>query len=174
MKKAIILLIAIGSLNLPSAWAQINKPTTADSTTVIFVSKAIHGGMMEVAAGKLAASKGQRSDVKAFGARMVKDHSTANTKLMTLLRSRGIPYNVPRAMNAAMLNQSKGDKFDRAYVQMMVKDHEKDVAMFQKAAQSLPDSDVKAFAAQTLPILKEHLAMIKSIATHLHLSPASK
>jgi putative membrane protein len=170
MKKMIILFAAIGLLNLHSASAQINKPTMADSNTVVFVSKAIHGGMMEVAAGKLAASKGQRSDIKAFSAKMVKDHSTANTKLMTLLRSRGIPYNVPTAMNNnTILNQSKGDKFDRAYVQMMVKDHEKDVALFQKAAQTLPDPDVKAFAAQTLPILKEHLAMIKSIATNLHL-----
>jgi putative membrane protein len=174
MKKAIILLVAIGAFNFPLALAQVNKPTMADSTTVIFVSKAIRGGNMEVAAGKLAASKGQRADVKAFGARMVKDHSAANTKLMELVRSKSIPYNVPTPTNDAMLNQSKGADFDRHYVQMMVKDHEEDVAMFQKASVSLPDPNVRAFAAQTLPILKEHLAMIRSIAANLHLSPESK
>jgi predicted outer membrane protein len=66
MKKTIMLLVTIGALNLPVASAQINKPTMADSTTVTFVSKAIRGGRMEVAMGKLAASKGQRADVKAF------------------------------------------------------------------------------------------------------------
>jgi putative membrane protein len=105
---------------------------------------------------------------------MVKDHSNANTKLMQLVRAKSIPYNVPTPMNDAMLSQNKGADFDRHYVQMMVKDHEEDVAMFQKASVSLPDPNVRAFAAQTLPILKEHLAMIKSIAANLHLPPASK
>jgi putative membrane protein len=169
----IFLLVSLLSTGL-AASAQVNKPTMADSTTVIFVSKAIRGGRMEVAAGKLAVSKGQRADVKAFGARMVKDHSTANTKLMAVVRAKSIPYNVPTPMDNTMLNQSKGADFDRHYVQMMVKDHEEDVAMFQKASVSLPDANVRAFAAQTLPILKEHLAMIRSIAANLHLSPASK
>jgi predicted outer membrane protein len=40
--------------------------------------------------------------------------------------------------------------------------------MFQKASDSSTDPQVKTFAAQTLPVLKEHLALIKKIAAELH------
>lgn len=43
-----------------------------------------------------------------------------------------------------------------------------------KVADSLPDPEVKSFVAQTLPVLKQHLAMIKAIASDLHLSPGAK
>jgi putative membrane protein len=42
---------------------------------------------------------------------------------------------------------------------MMVSDHKEDVAEFEKEAKSGKDADVKAFAAKTLPTLKEHLEM---------------
>jgi putative membrane protein len=42
-------------------------------------------------------------------------------------------------------------------MQHMVADHEKDVAEFEKASTSAQDSDVKAWAAKTLPTLREHL-----------------
>ena len=44
----------------------------------------------------------------------------------------------------------------------MVEDHKKDVAEFQKAANTAKDSDVKNFATTTLPTLKEHLDMAKT------------
>jgi putative membrane protein len=44
-------------------------------------------------------------------------------------------------------------------MQDMVKDHREDIAEFQKEANSGDDSDVKAFAAKTLPTLQEHLKL---------------
>lgn len=167
--KSIITLIAIWvTFNLSPALAQANKPTMADSATVNFVSKAAGGGKMEIAAGKLAVTKAQRADVKAFGARMVTDHSKANAKLLNLVNSKSIPLNVPTPVNVAMLLNTKGAEFDRNYVQMMVKDHEEDIALFEKASKSVPDKDIRLFATQTLPVLKSHLQKIKAIALQLH------
>jgi putative membrane protein len=42
-------------------------------------------------------------------------------------------------------------------MQEMIKDHKEDVAEFQKQSNSAADPDVKAFAAETLPTLKQHL-----------------
>ncbi|GAA4099231.1 DUF4142 domain-containing protein [Mucilaginibacter panaciglaebae] len=170
MKKGIILLAMIGSLNVPDIFAQVDKPTMADSGTVNFVSKAARGGQMEVAAGKLAVSKAQRADVKAFGARMIADHSKANAKLKNIIRSKSIPSIVPTPMNDDMLTNASGATFDHNYVQMMVKDHEEDVALFEKASTTIPDKDVRMFASQTLPILKDHLQRIKAIAAKMHIS----
>jgi hypothetical protein len=36
--------------------------------------------------------------------------------------------------------------------------------LFEHAAGAVPDPDIKAFATQQLPTLKEHLAMITQIA----------
>jgi putative membrane protein len=45
----------------------------------------------------------------------------------------------------------------------MVKDHEEDIAEFEKEARSGKDADLKAFAEKTLPTLKEHLKMAKEL-----------
>ncbi|HEV7376419.1 MAG TPA: DUF4142 domain-containing protein [Pyrinomonadaceae bacterium] len=58
-----------------------------------------------------------------------------------------------------------GASFDRAYAKEMVKDHNKDVALFQRKAMRGADSDLKAFAQKTLPTLQEHLSMARSLPT---------
>ena len=57
----------------------------------------------------------------------------------------------------------QGAAFDREYARMMVKDHEEDVALFRKEAQSGKDADLKAYAQKTLPTLEEHLQMAKQL-----------
>jgi putative membrane protein len=44
----------------------------------------------------------------------------------------------------------------------MVKDHEKDVKEFEKAAKDAKDPDVKTWATNTLPTLKHHLDMART------------
>ena len=41
------------------------------------------------------------------------------------------------------------EAFDRACMQHMVKDHQKDVALFRKQSTVAPDADVKQFASST-------------------------
>jgi putative membrane protein len=44
----------------------------------------------------------------------------------------------------------------------MVEDHEMDTTEFEKASQSAQDTDVKAFAARTLPTLQDHLKQARA------------
>lgn len=53
------------------------------------------------------------------------------------------------------LQSATGAEFDKGYIQEMVKDHEKAIALFE-AAQSLADAELKAFATKTLPTLRKH------------------
>jgi putative membrane protein len=62
----------------------------------------------------------------------------------------------------AKLEKLSGAQFDRAYMSEMVADHKKDVAEFRKQSTSGKDSDLKAFAAKTLPTLEDHLKMAQS------------
>jgi putative membrane protein len=45
----------------------------------------------------------------------------------------------------------------------MVKDHDMDIAEFEREARTNSDPDVKAWAAKTLPTLKEHQRLIHTL-----------
>jgi len=133
-----------------------------------FVQKAAVGGMAEVKMGQIASQQGENADVRKFGQRMVTDHTKAGLELMQIAAKKNIA--IPRELDkkhADMVSKfqaSKGADFDKAYMSHMVKDHEEDVALFEKEAKNGTDPDVKAFAAKSLPTLKEHLQMAKDIA----------
>ncbi len=46
---------------------------------------------------------------------------------------------------------------------MMVKDHEKDLAEFQKEAKEGADPEVKKFAEKTSEVIQKHLEMVKDL-----------
>lgn len=133
-----------------------------------FYKHAAEGGLAEVELGTLAQKKSQNSAVQEFGAMMVKDHSQANDKLKSLAESKGVslPSSPSMAQGAtkAKLEMLSGQSFDKSYIKGMIKDHKEDIAEFNKEATSGQDPDAKAFAAATLPKLKEHLQKIESIA----------
>jgi len=124
------------------------KLSSADKT---FMMNAAKGGMMEVEMGKQAAQNAQNADVKKFGNRMVTDHSKANNELMALAKQDGV--SLPAGKSAGKW------KSDKAYMDDMVKDHQADLAEFQKEAQSGTDPDVKAFAAKGAKMVSMHLKL---------------
>ena len=133
-----------------------------------FISKAGGGGLAEVQLGNLALQKASSADVKAFAQRMVADHSKANDELRELATAKGValPTELSGDHKAAFdhLTSLSGKEFDKAYMTHMVEDHEKDVAEFDKASTSSQDSDLKAWAGKTLPTLKQHLELAKTVA----------
>jgi putative membrane protein len=126
---------------------------------------AASGGLAEVELGRLGADHAANPDVKKFGQRMVDDHGKANDELSGILRHKGLeaPMTLKGQEKSTYERLSKlnGAAFDRAYMEDMVKDHEKDVKEFEKEATSGKDPDLKAFADRTLPTLQDHLKMAK-------------
>jgi len=133
-----------------------------------FMMHAATGGLMEVKLGQLASERAANADVKAFGTRMVEDHGKANNELMQLATSKGVTP--PKEMDAkgkamaAQLGKLSGAAFDKAYMRHMVEDHVKDVAAFDNETNHGTDADVKAWAAKTVPTLREHLTMARDTA----------
>jgi putative membrane protein len=161
-----------GNVNRNAGGQMSAGGTTAglSSTDQKFVMEAAMGGMAEVELGRLAAERGSSDDVKQFGQRMVDDHSRANSELMQLTTARGItsPTSLDAKHQAQMskMAQLSGAAFDRAYAKEMLKDHQKDVSLFQKQSTSGADGDLRAFAAKTLPTLQEHLRMARELNGH--------
>jgi putative membrane protein len=123
-----------------------------------FMKKAAEGGMMEVEMGRMAEQQGKSAEVKAFGKRMVADHSKANSELMALASRKGVQL----SNRAPKMEKMGGADFDKKYVADMVKDHEKDLAEFQGEAQGGTDADVKAFAAKGAKMVQKHLELAKA------------
>ncbi len=150
------------------------KPASDKGDSVVtggdlaFMNSAAPGNMAEVELGKMAAGKAQNPDVKAFGQKMVEDHTKANDELKQIAAQKKVmlPPDVMPAHKQLMEKLSKlsGAEFDKEYVAAMVADHEKDVAAFENVSKTAADADVKAFATKTLPTLKMHLEMIKAMA----------
>jgi len=132
-----------------------------------FVMRAAQGGMTEVELGKVASEKASSSQVKDFGARMVKDHTQANDELKGIAQKKGITLSstldARHQGQVDKLSKLSGSAFDKAYVTNQVRAHEATVKLFQQEAQSGQDADLKAFASRTLPTLQQHCSSIQNI-----------
>ena len=141
-----------------------------------FVNKAATGGVTEVELGRIAAARAARPSVRSFGERIVTDHSRSNAQLVALAQSKGMP--LPTALESSQqamrdrLSALSGPDFDRAYMSEMVRDHTEDIALFERAAQASADLDIKAWAASSLPMLRDHLALARQVNSEVVLGPA--
>jgi putative membrane protein len=183
--KAIYVGCVTVTLSAVGSWAVLahqdtpaSKSTTAASATsksstrsatpdVHFAKEAARAGMAEVKLGQLAQEKGSSDMVKTFGKRMVDDHSKAGDKLKEVASHESItlPSDLSAKNQATYdrLSKLNGAAFDRAYARDMVKDHETDVAAFQKEANAGKNDSLKSFASETLPTLQDHLKQAKEM-----------
>lgn len=156
----------MGGVNTsPDATQTAHDSMTSDKK---FVEEAAHGSMMEVELGKLAQQNGSSEKVKEFGKKMVDDHTKASEDLKAAASKANIP--LPDDEHAKKhkkmidkLSKLQGAQFDKAYAKAMVKDHEQDVAAFQKQAENGQSPEIKAFAAKTLPVLQSHQQLAKDM-----------
>jgi putative membrane protein len=165
------------SLTLPLIIAAV--PASAETvSTKEFVSKATVSDMFEVQSGKLAADKAKNEDVKDFGQKMVDDHSKTTEDLMQLIKDENIDVKVPTALDEKdqakldKLKNASGAKFDRIYVPMQVKAHDRAVNLFEDYSKSGDNKALKTWASDTLPTLKEHLADARDLDKQLSAAPA--
>jgi putative membrane protein len=153
-----ILAAVIGAISLAGAVRAADSNVTGEGSSLsdkdkTFMKKAAKGGMMEVAMGQVAEQKAQSEDVKSFGKRMITDHGKANDELKSIASKKGVQ--LPSKEHNMKWTS------DKAYMDAMVKDHEKDLAEFKEAASNATDPDLKKFADDTAKIIQEHLDLAK-------------
>ena len=122
---------------------------------------------MEVQLGQLAQQQAKDQQVVQFGQRMVQDHGQANEKLMAIAEQKAIQLPQELSGDAQQkyeeMQKLSGAEFDEAYMDEMVEDHEKDVELFEQQAESGEDPDLRTFAEEALPTLREHLELAKQV-----------
>jgi putative membrane protein len=147
--------------------AQAQMTPTLSTTDANFINTVGAGGHAEVEFGQVAQSQATRSDVRAFAAQMVSDHTTAGNELATLAQNKQMTPPAEMDLNhKAKLDQLKntyGSEFDRVYIQGQVEDHTAVVNAFQNEISNGSDADVKAFAQKHLPTIQHHLEMARQL-----------
>jgi putative membrane protein len=138
-----------------------------------FIEKAGTSGLAEVEMGELGAQKAKNGQVKAFAKRMVADHTQANQDLLTAIKGKGVQVpssqtDMHKAMMEKFQQQEAGNDFDRAYMEQMIEDHKAAVELFETAADDDGlDLNLRGFAKQTLPALRDHLNQAQTIHSKL-------
>jgi len=121
----------------------------------------------EIDLGKLASERGSSAEVRAFGQKMVAEHTRVNAELTQIADQKHV--RLLKAMDPANrtlydeLEHMSGATFDHQYAISQLHIHQMGNALYASEAQSGQDADVKAFAARGVTIGNDHLQH----ATHL-------
>jgi putative membrane protein len=138
----------------------------ASATAKSFLTDAAQGDAAEIKMGTLAERNGASAQAKDFGKMLVTDHTKAGQQVKATAQQVGATVeeqpNSEQQKNYDKLAKLKGAEFDKEFARMMVEDHQKDVAKFQKEADA-KDGAVSDLAKQQLPVLQKHLQMAQSL-----------
>lgn len=132
-----------------------------------FVVVAFNAGLTEIEVGNIAQKNALDQEVKDLGKSTVDDFSKMNTSLKTLAAEKNItiPMEVGKKSKKeiAEISERTGNIFDRAYTELMIKEHVKEIKAFEEAEKKASDPDIKAFASETLPMLRKQLAVVEEL-----------
>lgn len=136
-----------------------------------FVEEHLAMGNAEVELGRLAEERATHADVKEFAAMMVREHQAAGEELKRIAGSAApnttarMPNEVDEELTELREEMAKltGRDFDRRYIDEMIEDHEDAIDDLENKAERASHPEVKAWAAKTLPSVRQHLERAKSI-----------
>ncbi len=169
-----ILLAACNNTNRRAADDSVDQAQDVNDTSAMvnkqdadFAVKAADAGLAEIELGKLALEKATDQRIKDFAQQMVSDHQKANEELMAIATRLNITLppvvSEDHVDKQRKLRDKSGEAFDEDYMDLMVKDHDRAVSLFEDAASDAKNADLKAFAAKTLPKLKMHFEEAKTL-----------
>ena len=171
--------------------AAIGTTGEADRGSTQFVLDLMEAGTAEVQLGQLATQRGASPDVKQFGKMMIQDHTKAGEELKLIAMTYNIPADTTLSEKhrelTDKLSKLRGAEFDREYINAMIEGHQdvidklqsrvdeknrvgvatgqapKDKNVKPEPADSHVDASLNQWAADTLPVAKQHLEKAKSI-----------
>jgi len=150
-----------------AATASPNQALGATSPQA-FADIAGSSNMFEIQSSQFALDHATAEDVRAFAQHMIDDHTAAGEKMKAAAAKDGVTP--PAAMaekeqaQLGKLQSSDGAAFDHAYLAAQVTAHDEAVRLFATFSTQGQEGALRAFAAETLPTLKEHQATVHQMA----------
>lgn len=122
----------------------------------------------EIRSGELMIARSATRDVRELAQRLIDDHAVIREKLELALADSAIAL-PPAALDTrhrAMLQKLKdaaGEALDKAYIEARYEAHTEAVELVRAYAKDGDTPRLKAFAADLLPTLEEHLEQVKKL-----------
>jgi putative membrane protein len=170
MRKASIIVGSALFLAASGAFAQ--APNDAQIAHIVVTANTV-----DIDAGKLAESKSTNAEVKAFGQRMVTDHTGVNksaTELVTKLKVTPEDNPTSQALkkggeeNVAKLKGLSGAAFDKAYVDHEVAYHQQVLDAVDKTLiPNAKNEELKALIVKVRPAFVAHLEHAKMLQSKM-------
>lgn len=153
--------------------ANRTTPAAAEELTAAdreFMQKAAKSNEREVELARMAQDRAQNVKVRDYAEQLEGDHSGALDDLRELARERSVTLETaPPAEKASMtdrLNAAGTRQFDRAYLELMVENHQKGIGEFERM-QSTAKGELKEFIDEKLPVMREHLQKAEELLKDL-------
>ena len=149
-----------------AAIQQMSQVTKAQD----FVTMAAMSDMFELKSATAAKDEASGQSAKDLAKMLEADHSKSSRDLLALAKQEGINVSPPADLDErhqAMLQGLTGSGqsgYDANFGQIQVQAHQEGIALFEAYAKNGDNEKLKAFAAQTLPKLKQHLEMAQKVA----------
>jgi len=141
------------------------------SADMPFLREAASANLMEIRLGQLAQSKGSNEAVKQFGQRMASDHTNLENQVAGVVSSSGQSFSptmdTRHVLQVNRLERMSGADFDRAYMSLMIRAHQRDVNNFQTQSQSAQSPQVRTLATNSLPVLQQHLSLAAQVGSQV-------
>lgn len=140
-----------------------------------FATRAARSGMAEAALSRIAIECARDEDVRVLAFQIVTQQSMAAHELRRIAAVKGwrLPTNLDplhRAMSRR-LQKLSGSALDRAYLQVIVTEHDQTVEMFREFARTGGDRDLKDWVVRQLATLEDRQRL--ALATADGWSPAT-
>lgn len=166
------LAIVVGIITFTGISAFVNREKQTKSsitdyvkTDAQFLARAAEINLEEIQLAQLAQRKSMMTDVKELGERMEKSHTQVLSDLTTLANKKGIslPTSVTDEANEEYkeLNNKSNKRFNEEYCELVIKEHKQAISLFETASKDAKDSEIREWAAATLPTLRSHLDQSK-------------
>lgn len=142
-----------------------------------FAQKAADDNEAELEFATLGQQKAQDQEVQDYAAMLVEDHAKAGDELKQIAEEAGLTLE-PRIPQEALTEHERmgtlpAGEFDRAFVEKMVADHEKAVALYERQAAEGQHEALKQFASSTVDTLRMHLDQARQLERHMGEQPVA-
>jgi putative membrane protein len=168
----------LSALALATVLLAVPPPALAQSINDAQIAHiVVTANQVDIDAGKLASSTATNAEVKAFGQRMVTDHTGVNkaatdlaTKLKVTPEDNATSQSIKSGgdKNVANLKTLKGAAFDKAYIDHEVVYHQQVLDALDKTLiPNAKNEELKALLVKTRPAFVAHLEHAKKVAASL-------
>lgn len=125
-----------------------------------FVAEAAEVGLFAVESSRIALEKKVSERVRELARTTIEDHDETNQELAEIAAKKHAaassePSREQRA-DLDELRQLEGAEFEGRYFELQMRAHDEAIELFERASNACDDADLRAFATDTLPALREH------------------